>query len=130
VIKSRSFPDHVASSCVPGSWSAILVLNDGKVIRGGSQLLLNSGVEVTLPNGTQILSRYWEERHAVTPMTTSEGNNRVAVIAFISSNVSQGAARDRKRARTRQEEGGTGREKAGGSGSGRKGGGGGTAGRK
>jgi hypothetical protein len=39
-------------------------------------------------------------------MTTSEGNNRVAFVAFISSNVSQGVTQDRKRARRRQEEAG------------------------
>lgn len=36
-------------------------------------------------------------------MIMSEGNNRVAVVAFISSNVSKGAAWDRKRALRRQE---------------------------
>jgi hypothetical protein len=83
IISSTAFGAHYDSSCVQYTFSSVLVLGDGDGFAGGGQVLLQRGVELTVPQGTLIVARYGEELHGVTSSNATARNNRVAVVAFV-----------------------------------------------
>jgi hypothetical protein len=97
IISSTAFKAHYDTSCVPSTFSSVLVVGDGAGFAGGGQVLLQRGVELTVPQGTLIAARYGEELHGVTMTNASKNNNRVAVVAFVGSPVVGRAAKKMKK---------------------------------